>query len=422
MNRLKSNLTRSICPKIFKTDQIDLPSTDCICQEHSLEKNKIKCEKNIETKDKDPKSDELIQKELNTQIKSNLSNEDIQLKQRLEESFRVFYEIYEDFHLAKNKLDLECHNHFQEIRFQIDLHREKLKEKIDDIALEMIDQTKKFENLYLKSLNEKLDASLKLFDTKLFEKTVRDANTLIQTLREIQIKQEKHLEDLRLKLNEMNDVKDHLERSNEFQPFFALNQSSFGSLDMCVYSSHDMFKSHILIGKQPLELIRLCEFSSSDEWSLLYRGSRDGFGAEDFHSKCDGHSNTLTLLKAKNSSFIFGGYASVSWHSLDSHVNDSNAFVFSLTNKDDQPCKMKIDASNEIQPPAIGCYSEYGPIFGNYPFDIVISTNSNTKIKSYSNLGSTFAHPIYAKGSNQAKAFLAGSYKFQLSEIEVFIK
>ncbi len=31
--------------------------------------------------------------------------------------------------------------------------------------------------------------------------------------------------------------------------------------------------------------------------------SRDGFDAEDFYSKCDGHSNTLTLLlKAKNSS------------------------------------------------------------------------------------------------------------------------
>jgi hypothetical protein len=35
-------------------------------------------------------------------------------------------------------------------------------------------------------------------------------------------------------------------------------------------------------------------------------------------------------------------------------------------------CKMKIDASTEIQPPEIslGCFSEYGPILGNYPFDI----------------------------------------------------
>ena len=53
--------------------------------------------------------------------------------------------------------------------------------------------------------------------------------------------------------------------------------------------------------------------------------------------KCDGHSNTLTLLlTAKNSSFFFVGFASIPWHSLDSHVNDLNAFEFGLTNKDGQ--------------------------------------------------------------------------------------
>jgi hypothetical protein len=62
--------------------------------------------------------------------------------------------------------------------------------------------------------------------------------------------------------------------------------------------------------------------------------SLDGFGADDFYSKCDGHSNTLTLLlKAKNSSFIFVGFASIPWHCLDSHVNDFNAFEFSQINK-----------------------------------------------------------------------------------------
>ena len=30
---------------------------------------------------------------------------------------------------------------------------------------------------------------------------------------------------------------------------------------------------------------------------LIYRGSEDGFRAEDFHRKCDGVSNTLTFIK-----------------------------------------------------------------------------------------------------------------------------
>ncbi len=68
------------------------------------------------------------------------------------------------------------------------------------------------------------------------------------------------------------------------------------------------FKSQILTDiEQSIELINLCEFSTNDKWSLLYRGTRDGFGVKDVHSNCDGHSNTLTIFKAKQKSYIFGG-------------------------------------------------------------------------------------------------------------------
>ena len=59
----------------------------------------------------------------------------------------------------------------------------------------------------------------------------------------------------------------------------------------------------------------MCEFSLKDKWTLLYRGTRDGFGADDFHLKSDGHKNTLTILKAKGSSYIFGGFTSITWGS-----------------------------------------------------------------------------------------------------------
>jgi hypothetical protein len=58
------------------------------------------------------------------------------------------------------------------------------------------------------------------------------------------------------------------------------------------------FESQILTDlQQSIELIDLCEFSPNDKWSLLYRGTRDGFDSNDFHSRCDGHANTLTILK-----------------------------------------------------------------------------------------------------------------------------
>ena len=69
----------------------------------------------------------------------------------------------------------------------------------------------------------------------------------------------------------------------------------------------------------------------------------EGFGSSDFHSKCDGHANTLTIFKAKESKFIFGGLTSVRWDSLSGDELDRNIFIFSITNNDDEPLKMKIN-------------------------------------------------------------------------------
>ena len=44
--------------------------------------------------------------------------------------------------------------------------------------------------------------------------------------------------------------------------------------------------------------MKVCEFEGKSKWSLLYRGSRDGFGAHVFHAKCDGKLNTLTQQMA----------------------------------------------------------------------------------------------------------------------------
>jgi hypothetical protein len=68
---------------------------------------------------------------------------------------------------------------------------------------------------------------------------------------------------------------------------------------------------------------------------------------------------------------------------------------------------------------AILCYSGYGPMFGE---DIRIANNANTTWGSYSNLGYSYSHPQYSYKSNESQAFLAGSNKFQLDEIEVYQK
>jgi hypothetical protein len=286
--------------------------------------------------------------------------------------------------------------------------------------MDMIQKTKQFEAKYLKSLEGKLEASLKSFKTKSLahslkeaEESFRNPNVLIESIREMQRQQEEAITELKLTLDEQSQVKDNLVKMNEFKPNVSFSQNLFGSLYLNEYSIIDPFKSQILKDKQPSELIKLCEFSLKDKWTLLYRGSRDGFGAVDFHSTCDGHTNTLTIFKAKETSYIFGGFTSGDWNSTNVHLSDPSAFLFSLTNKDNQPFKMRqINTTKSIV-----CHSDHGPIFGG-GHDLYICDSANTTAGSYSKLGHSYQHPQ----PSQSDSYLAGSHHFKLSEIEVYEK
>lgn len=45
---------------------------------------------------------------------------------------------------------------------------------------------------------------------------------------------------------------------------------------------------------------------------LLYRGSRDGFSAADFHEKCDHLSETIVFIETTTGN-AFGGKTSATW-------------------------------------------------------------------------------------------------------------
>ena len=93
----KSQLTCSYCSRIFK-DPILLPCNDSICREHLNERdvvkqNKIKCTKCNEefgVKNNDFKSNQTLKKLVEDQ--THLSEDEINLKQDLEESIRKFFE------------------------------------------------------------------------------------------------------------------------------------------------------------------------------------------------------------------------------------------------------------------------------------------------------------------------------------------
>ena len=130
-----------------------MPCENSVCREHLSERdvvkqNKIKCKEckgEFQVKETEFKTNKTLKKLIESQ--SYLSEKEINLKRDLEVSVRRFVQ-------NKSKLESDVFDHYQELRFQIDEHRERLKQKIDEIdeiALKMINERYKFVSLIEKS-------------------------------------------------------------------------------------------------------------------------------------------------------------------------------------------------------------------------------------------------------------------------------
>ena len=160
------------------------------------------------------------------------------------------------------------------------------------------------------------------------------------------------------------------------------------------------------------------EIPIDQKWDLLYRATRDGFEAADFHAKCDGKSKTLVIVKAESGN-VFGGYTDCTWDRSEKSKKGYRDYIFSYRNKFNN--QLKIKKFHGLYD-SIVCSAKYGPVFGNLlddnSFDFAIADCSNTNELSFSNLGHSFKHPYY--NTDSARSYLAGSRNFKVLEIEVF--
>ena len=65
-------------------------------------------------------------------------------------------------------------------------------------------------------------------------------------------------------------------------------------------TQHKLFHGTSLLVKDRLKfqgLLNTWYGSEEQEWRLLFKASRDGFSAAAFHSNCDGHAPTFTLVQ-----------------------------------------------------------------------------------------------------------------------------
>ena len=96
------------------------------------------------------------------------------------------------------------------------------------------------------------------------------------------------------------------------------------------------------------------------DWRLIYKASRDGFRASDFHRMSDGKGENLGVIKSSNG-FLFGWWTPLGWKSAYDWATDASTFIFTLTNPAGIPAKYK-----NIQPElALNYNTGQGPILGN---------------------------------------------------------
>ncbi|TNV80533.1 hypothetical protein FGO68_gene11154 [Halteria grandinella] len=145
--------------------------------------------------------------------------------------------------------------------------------------------------------------------------------------------------------------------------------------------------------KQNLD--RLCQAN------LLFRGSRDGYTATDFHRLCDNKGPTITIIKT-NCGRTIGGYTAQNWDQSSSYKNDSSAWLFNLSYQN----RFKVSSSSNANYGG----SSYGPTFGG-GHDLYMVANFKQGC-------SCSAHSYNYEG--QSNILQGASSSFTTLEVEVY--
>jgi hypothetical protein len=157
---------------------------------------------------------------------------------------------------------------------------------------------------------------------------------------------------------------------------------------------------------------KLFEEFREKQFALLWRGSPDGFSPKDFHARCDGHGNTLTVILDTDGN-IFGGFTPVEWDSKFPSKADPNlkSFIFTLKNPADIPAR-RFPLKSEAKDKAIHCVTWCGPHF----HDICVSNGLSGQANSWTELGRSYTKDTGLDGTT----FFTGSKVFTVKEVEVF--
>ena len=182
---------------------------------------------------------------------------------------------------------------------------------------------------------------------------------------------------------------------------------------------HHNIDSEVIIDGNDVDKLQEWLYSEEKyfhEPTLLYRASRDGWSAKDFHRLCDGKGATITVVKSVDG-YIFGGYTDISWSSPHPAVyrSSSKSFLFSFrSHAGVGPMKIKMVGNCQH---AVYHQASLGPVFGG-GHDLCISPNAHQKYDSYSK--TNFTYRPRPTSTSRDTTFFTRSENFLVEEFEVF--
>ena len=230
----KENLICNLCNK-YLNDPVFLPCFCYVCNEHmSSSGNNIICVRCNEEypKPKRFKSNEFAKKFLDSD--SHLTEEQISTKQSITKMLSEFDCLLEDFKSNQANFEINISERFNEIRNKIDIQREELKKKIDEIALEMIDQTKDKEKKLIKDLslaNSNIINTVIEEEFKRLLEEFRNPNMLLENIKSSIQKQESEINQIKTCINNCNLKVDET-RTFYFKPNLKCEKKTFGFLNL----------------------------------------------------------------------------------------------------------------------------------------------------------------------------------------------
>jgi hypothetical protein len=149
-------------------------------------------------------------------------------------------------------------------------------------------------------------------------------------------------------------------------------------------------------------------------WHLIYKASRDGFRAADFHRCCDNKGETVCVIHSTDG-YLFGGYTDIPWTSSGYWKTSTKSFLFALRSFSQGNRALKasiVNSSNAVYHDSFHCCT-----FGGGP-NIYIAESSNTSNDSCSNWYNGL-HYHFPPGVCD-NYWLVGQRTFQTLDIEIF--